>query len=273
MKIYNFRSKLGLNLVCFDVAQAGAVAALSNMDETTGKHTRTITRNHTRPNNDHTQDQALRDVSDGVLVLAALVTHYMGNAKIIRECFTELGFEIFGGTDAPYVFVNFPGRDSWDVFKEIMEKVRLPVPPPLFDSFRMLRKVDRSAEKSTGNSYATSWHILALSRHFPARDSSAFWRVFAPLLAEFRSNLSQVQVVTTPGSGFGPSGQVRSPSLPPPCPASALPPQIYRSSRRVFAKLVKTSQIDRGVRFVRFVRCLILLSGTACLNGCDWFGL
>ena len=71
-----------------NVAQAGAVAALSNMDET-----------------------------------MALVNHYMGNAKIIRETFESIGFTIYGGTDAPYVFVQFPGRDSWDVFKEILEKV------------------------------------------------------------------------------------------------------------------------------------------------------
>ena len=73
---------------CF--AQAGAVAALNNMDET-----------------------------------AALVTHYMGNAKMIRETMEGIGFECHGGQDAPYVFVRFPGRDSWDVFKEIMEKVQV----------------------------------------------------------------------------------------------------------------------------------------------------
>ena len=45
---------------CF--AQAGAVAALNNMDET-----------------------------------AALVTHYMGNAKMIRETMEGIGFECHGG--------------------------------------------------------------------------------------------------------------------------------------------------------------------------------
>lgn len=34
-----------------------------------------------------------------------------------------------GGTDAPYVFVNFPERDSWDVFKEILEKVQIVTTP------------------------------------------------------------------------------------------------------------------------------------------------
>ena len=36
-----------------------------------------------------------------------------------------LKLEDLGGQDAPYVFVRFPGRDSWDVFKEIMEKVQV----------------------------------------------------------------------------------------------------------------------------------------------------
>ena len=109
-----------------NVAQAGAVAALSNMDET-----------------------------------MALVKHYMGNAKIIRETFESIGFTIYGGTDAPYVFVQFPGRDSWDVFKEILEKV-------------------------------------PMNKH--TKDILLFtWRLILAVL--------QVQVVTTPGSGFGPSGQ------------------------------------------------------------------
>ena len=55
----------------------------------------------------------------------SLVTHYMGNAKIIRECFQGLGFEIYGGEDAPYVFVHFPGRDSWEVFQVCSRKANL----------------------------------------------------------------------------------------------------------------------------------------------------
>ena len=59
----------------------------------------------------------------------ALVTHYMGNAKIIRETFEGIGLKCHGGTNAPYVFVHFPGQDSWDVFKEILEKVQVVTTP------------------------------------------------------------------------------------------------------------------------------------------------
>ena len=65
--------------------------------------------------------------------------------------------------------MRFPGRDSWDVFKEIMEKVQVRH-RPFFGQ--------KNAVK-----------ILALHSSKPAIVMSA------------------AQVVTTPGSGFGPSGQ------------------------------------------------------------------
>jgi hypothetical protein len=43
----------------------------------------------------------------------------------VRETFDELGFKYYGGVNAPYTFVHFPGRDSWEVFEEILEKCQV----------------------------------------------------------------------------------------------------------------------------------------------------
>lgn len=54
-----------------------------------------------------------------------LIDHYLGNSAILRKTMEDLGFEVFGGTDAPYIWVKFPGRKSWDVFSEILEKAQV----------------------------------------------------------------------------------------------------------------------------------------------------
>jgi LL-diaminopimelate aminotransferase len=51
------------------------------------------------------------------------VDYYMGNAKIIREGLASLGLEVFGGVNAPYVWVATPdGIGSWDLFDRMLER-------------------------------------------------------------------------------------------------------------------------------------------------------
>ena len=40
-----------------------------------------------------------------------------------------MGFSVYGGRDAPYVWVGFPGRASWDVFAEILDKCDIVTTP------------------------------------------------------------------------------------------------------------------------------------------------
>lgn len=54
-----------------------------------------------------------------------LIDYYLGNAALLRKTMTDLGFDVYGGTDAPYIWVGFPGKKSWDVFSEILEKARV----------------------------------------------------------------------------------------------------------------------------------------------------
>jgi LL-diaminopimelate aminotransferase len=50
-----------------------------------------------------------------------VVEFYKENTRIIMETFTSLGFDVFGGKDAPYVW----GSISWDIFTEILEKAHI----------------------------------------------------------------------------------------------------------------------------------------------------
>ena len=38
---------------------------------------------------------------------------------------TKLGFEVHGGVDAPYVFVDLNGKSSWDTFSAILEEAQV----------------------------------------------------------------------------------------------------------------------------------------------------
>lgn len=62
---------------------------------------------------------------DGRKEIQGLIDYYLGNAKLLRDTMSDLGYEVFGGTDAPYIWVRFPGRKSWDVFSEILQKAQV----------------------------------------------------------------------------------------------------------------------------------------------------
>lgn len=62
--------------------------------------------------------------------VAEVISFYQENARLIMETLTELGFTNFvGGQNSPYIFVEFPGKDSWAVFDEILEKCQVIVTP------------------------------------------------------------------------------------------------------------------------------------------------
>ncbi|KAK1431245.1 hypothetical protein QVD17_14564 [Tagetes erecta] len=66
---------------------------------------------------------------EGLEAMHEVVGFYKENTKIIVDTFTSLGFTVYGGKHAPYVWVHFPGRSSWDVFSEILEKTHVVTTP------------------------------------------------------------------------------------------------------------------------------------------------
>lgn len=61
--------------------------------------------------------------------VSALVAYYLENARIIKEALESLGYEVFGGTNAPYLWVRFKGQKSWDVFQHFLEHYHLVTTP------------------------------------------------------------------------------------------------------------------------------------------------
>jgi LL-diaminopimelate aminotransferase len=62
--------------------------------------------------------------------VAALIDHYMGNAKLLREAVTAAGLAVFGGENAPYVWGACPaGLSSWDMFDKMLEQAQVVITP------------------------------------------------------------------------------------------------------------------------------------------------
>ncbi|HVU35422.1 MAG TPA: LL-diaminopimelate aminotransferase [Opitutaceae bacterium] len=58
----------------------------------------------------------------------ALIDFYLGNAKLIRDAMTKLGFSCIGGDNAPYIWVN-TGRDSWEFFDLLLNRAQVVCTP------------------------------------------------------------------------------------------------------------------------------------------------
>jgi LL-diaminopimelate aminotransferase len=54
------------------------------------------------------------------------VDFYLTNAKLVREALTKLGIQVYGGIDAPYVWLKTPGGlSSWDFFDKLLREAHL----------------------------------------------------------------------------------------------------------------------------------------------------
>ena len=68
--------------------------------------------------------------ADGKQQVSALIEHYMGNAKLLREAAAAAGLPVFGGENAPYVWVGCPaGLTSWDMFDKMLGEAQVVITP------------------------------------------------------------------------------------------------------------------------------------------------
>lgn len=58
----------------------------------------------------------------GLKEMRATVDFYMENAALIKTGLDEIGVKTYGGTNAPYIWAKFPGRKSWDVFEDVLNR-------------------------------------------------------------------------------------------------------------------------------------------------------
>jgi len=67
---------------------------------------------------------------DGKRQVRSLVDHYLTNARILRNACEALGLEVYGGVNAPYVWVACPaGVSSWEMFDRMLEEARVVITP------------------------------------------------------------------------------------------------------------------------------------------------
>jgi len=60
----------------------------------------------------------------------ALIDHYMGNAKVLRDACAKIDMKAFGGVNAPYLWVKTPdGLTSWRMFDRMLHELNVVITP------------------------------------------------------------------------------------------------------------------------------------------------
>ena len=82
---------------------------------------------------------------DGKAQVRGLIEHYLGNAKVLRDGAKKAGLKVFGGVNAPYIWVRAPrGVTSWQVFDKILDEETWSSRPAA-DSARRAKAISASA--------------------------------------------------------------------------------------------------------------------------------
>ncbi len=67
---------------------------------------------------------------EGKAEVNALISHYMGNAAILREAVTQAGLKVWGGVNAPYIWVKTPNATtSWEMFDRMLNEANVVITP------------------------------------------------------------------------------------------------------------------------------------------------
>jgi LL-diaminopimelate aminotransferase len=91
----------------------------------------------------------------------SLISVYMAGARKLLHSLSGQGGEVYGGADCPYIWVRFPGQDSWKVFQNLLEECRIVTVPGAgfgpsgegfvrFSAFAKPADIDRALINLTG---------------------------------------------------------------------------------------------------------------------------
>ena len=67
--------------------------------------------------------------NNGLKEIKQTVSSYMENAKIIKSALQNLGYDTYGGDNAPYIWVKMKGKKSWEAFDYLLEKANVVTTP------------------------------------------------------------------------------------------------------------------------------------------------
>lgn len=63
---------------------------------------------------------------EGYLETQQVIDYYMENASIMKKSLTSAGFTVYGGENAPYIWVKTPnGMKSWDFFDKLLNEANV----------------------------------------------------------------------------------------------------------------------------------------------------
>jgi len=65
---------------------------------------------------------------EGQAQTKATIDFYLENAKIVKDALVKLGYDVIGGTDSPYLWVNVKG-DSWEFFDRLLNEANVVTTP------------------------------------------------------------------------------------------------------------------------------------------------
>ncbi len=67
---------------------------------------------------------------EGRAQAAALIKHYLGNAALLRAAVSAAGMQVYGGVNAPYIWVKTPnGLTSWQTFDCMLHQLNVVITP------------------------------------------------------------------------------------------------------------------------------------------------
>ena len=67
---------------------------------------------------------------EGRAQIRSTVDYYMDNAAYMRKCLLDLGYVLYGGENAPYIWIKTPGdMGSWEFFDLLLNKINVVTTP------------------------------------------------------------------------------------------------------------------------------------------------
>ncbi len=67
---------------------------------------------------------------EGIRQTKELINHYLGNARLLSDACRAAGLNVWGGSNAPYVWVQTPnGMGSWEFFDKMLQEALVVITP------------------------------------------------------------------------------------------------------------------------------------------------
>lgn len=66
---------------------------------------------------------------EGLKYSYEISNYYLKNAKRLKSCLTSIGYDCFGGDNAPYIWVDLKKESSWKIFDLLLHKAHLVTTP------------------------------------------------------------------------------------------------------------------------------------------------